>query len=325
MTQKDLRAFDEAARLAVADFANLDASTLTRMEYSENATYQVKDYAGQAFVLRINRPFYHSKAQIAAEIHWLHDLHMALPFAVSKPIAMANGDYIGTQHVEGTRYHSTLFTFVAGQAPAEGDVNVFEQLGEITAQFHTHSVQQHARYQHYDRMTWDELTILGEDAKWGRWQDGRGMTAARIAQYEQAVALMRERLAAYGKHPSRFGLIHADLRSANLLVAQGELKIIDFDDCGFSWLLYDFAAAISFVEHEPYVADLQAAWLKGYRRYRALTEEDEAMLATFVLLRRLQLIAWIGSRTNATTERLGAAYTYASDALVARYLAPPNG
>ena len=73
------------------------------------------------------------------------------------------------------------------------------------------------------------------------------------------------------------------------------------------------------------MADLQAAWLTGYRRYRALTEEDEAMLATFVLLRRLQLIAWIGSRTNATTERLGAAYTYASDALVARYLAPPNG
>lgn len=308
--------FYEAARQALSDY-RLQAP-IRLLEYSENATFIVD--TTPPYVLRINRPTYHSAAQIEAEIHWLHDLHRALPFAVSRPIPKVDGGYIGKHTLNGITYHSTLFTFVAGQAPAKASVAVFEQLGEITAQFHAHSVAHHARYASYNRPHWNEATILGEQAKWGRWQDGRGMTPQRIAYYERAVALMRARLAQYGKSKTRYGLIHADLRQANLLMEAGELKIIDFDDCGFSWLLYDFAAAISFIEHQPYVADLQAGWLKGYRRFRALSTEDEAMLSTFILLRRLQLIAWIGSRTNATTEQLGAQYTYDSDALVAAYL-----
>lgn len=315
-----LQLFRKAASLALLAYEDLLPHTLRLLEYSENATYVVENKRGQKFVLRINRPYYHSEAEIAAEIQWLHELHKALPFAVSQPIARLDNAFIGKVMLEGQPYYSTLFSFVKGATPHEASTAVFEQLGEITAQFHNHSVQQHERYQHYDRLTWDEATILGEAAKWGRWQDGRGMTASRLALYERAAALMQQRLALYGKSPERFGLIHADLRKANLLLEGTELKIIDFDDCGFSWFLYDFAAAISFVEHEPYIPQLQAAWLKGYERFRVLTAQDKEMLSTFVLLRRFQLIAWIGSRTNATTERLGAAYTYASDALVMTYL-----
>jgi Ser/Thr protein kinase RdoA (MazF antagonist) len=36
-------------------------------------------------------------------------------------------------------------------------------------------------------------------------------------------------------------------------------------DCGFSWFFYDFATAVSFMEHEPVVAELRASWLDGDR------------------------------------------------------------
>ena len=46
----------------------------------------------------------------------------------------------------------------------------------------------------------------------------------------------------------RFGLVHADLRLANLLVEDEKVNVIDFDDCGYSWFMYDFGTAVSFID-----------------------------------------------------------------------------
>ena len=44
-----------------------------------------------------------------------------------------------------------------------------------------------------------------------------------------------------------------------------DLGVIDFDDCGFGWYMYDLAAAVSFIEHDPRVPELIDAWARGYR------------------------------------------------------------
>lgn len=64
---------------------------------------------------------------------------------------------------------------------------------------------------------------------------------------KETLARVRDALTHYGKDSQRYGLIHADLRLTNLLLLNGETRVIDFDDCGFSWYLHDLAAAISFV------------------------------------------------------------------------------
>ena len=106
---------------------------------------------------------------------------------------------------------------------------------------------------------------------------------------------LRADLAVYGEGRDRFGLIHADMRLANLLVDGAGVTLIDFDDCGFSWFLYDFAAAISFFEDSSKIPELQRRWLGGYEGIRPLTPEDRAMIDAMVLLRRMALLAWIGS------------------------------
>jgi Ser/Thr protein kinase RdoA (MazF antagonist) len=116
--------------------------------------------------------------------------------------------------------------------------------------------------------------------------------------------------------PRRFGLVHADLRLANLLVAEPHLRIIDFDDCGFSWFLYDFASAVSFIEHEPIVPDLLHAWITGYRRIAPLSAEELEELPTFVVLRRILLMAWLASHAEIPFARqFGADYTAGTIAL----------
>ncbi|MEM1342620.1 MAG: phosphotransferase, partial [Pseudomonadota bacterium] len=97
----------------------------------------------------------------------------------------------------------------------------------------------------------------------------------------------------------RFGLIHADMRLANILTAQDRPWLIDFDDCGFGWLMYDFAAAISFIEDDPRIPALKAAWLAGYQTQRPLSPADLAEIDTLIMLRRMALLAWIGSHIEA--------------------------
>ena len=81
----------------------------------------------------------------------------------------------------------------------------------------------------------------------------------------------------------RFGLIHADMRLANLLVDGERTVLLDFDDSGFGWFLYDLAASLSFYETSPQVPALIRAWLTGYLEVRALKPEDIRMIDAMIL------------------------------------------
>jgi len=115
--------------------------------------------------------------------------------------------------------------------------------------------------------------------------------------------------------------IHTDLLRPNLLVHDGSVSVIDFDDAGFSWYLYDLGTTVSFFEHEPVVPALVDSWLEGYRRAGRLSAADEAEIWTFIMFRRLLLVAWIGShRAVDIAAELGAGYTQGSCDLAESYL-----
>ncbi|MGE4353213.1 MAG: phosphotransferase enzyme family protein [Oscillospiraceae bacterium] len=101
-----------------------------------------------------------------------------------------------------------------------------------------------------------------------------------------------------GKSKDRYGLIHADLRLANLLIEGSKIKVIDFDDCGFSWYLHDMASAVSFIEDRPITPSLIDAWKTGYTKVDCLTYADDLEGDTFIMQRRLQLLAWITSHMD---------------------------
>ena len=201
--------------------------------------------------------------------------------------------------------------------------HLFERLGTLAARMHGHA-RSWRRPAWFTRHAWDADGCLGPGARWGRWEDGVGVGPAERSVLAPAVALLRHRLAAFGTGPDRFGLVHADMRAANLLVPPGpvgEVVLLDFDDCGAGWFLYDLGAALSFVEDSPRGPELVDAWVRGYRAEAPLSAAEEAELDTFVLLRRLLLVAWLGSHPDADLARtLGAAFTTASCDLAEAYL-----
>jgi Ser/Thr protein kinase RdoA (MazF antagonist) len=308
--------------LALYDIGGRPSARLINL--SENATFKVEG-GERPYALRIHRDGYHSPAAIASELAWAVALREAGVVVTPRPVWTREGTLIAHRaHPAMARARAiVLFDWESGSEPGIGDdlARPFETLGAVTARMHQHA-KAWSRPPGFTRLTWDFESALGEAAPhWGRWRDGMGLDAPTEALFARTVQTIGRRLAAYGKGPDRFGLVHCDLRLANLLVDGETVKAIDFDDMGFSWFMYDAATPVSFYEHEPQVPNLIAAWVSGYRSVAPLAAEDEAEIPTFVMLRRLLLVAWIGSHSETElATSMGVAYTEGTVPLCERYL-----
>lgn len=290
---------------------------------SENATYLVEASGGYKAVLRVHRENYHSKRAIESELAWIDALGSEGVVETPHYYPGRDGHAIQQATIDGIKEPRflVLFEFVEGKAPDEtDDMTVgFEKLGTIAASCHEHSLRWQ-RPSAFERLTWDTEAVFGPTPTWGHWRHAPNVTDDVSNVLEAVEKTIRQRLKTYGKAAHRYNLIHADMRLANLLVSNAGTRLIDFDDCGMGWLMYDFAAAISFIEDDPRIPSLKSAWLQGYRAVRPLDKADEAEIDTFIMLRRMALLAWIGSHIEApepkkyaptfakTTARLGKDY-----------------
>ncbi|MBG0824069.1 phosphotransferase [Planomonospora sp. ID91781] len=310
------------ARTAVRLYG-LPGAEVTLINVSENATFRVDDpETGLRAVLRVHRLGYHSTAAIRSELAWLEALREEAGVRTPEVLRAPEGSRVLTVPGEPSR-ECVLFEFLPGTEPPQDRlVEGFERLGATTARMHRHA-RSWRRPAAFTRFHWDHGAALGRESRWGRWQDGPGMDPEALAVLGRLAEELRGRLRRFGRDSGRYGLIHADLRLANLLVTgDGPPSVIDFDDCGFGWYLYDLAAALSFIEHRPEVPAMIDAWLRGYRTVLGLPAEDEAEIWTFVMFRRLLLVAWIGSHAGVETAAgLGAGYTRGTCELAERYLA----
>jgi Ser/Thr protein kinase RdoA (MazF antagonist) len=310
------------ARAALARYGVSPGTTVRLLNVSENATYLVDDPDGAPSVLRVHRLGYHSEAEIASELAWMDALRAEAGVRTPRVLPASDGARIvsAADDVSTERRPCVRFEYLLGAEPAGDSLPHFEELGEITARMHRHA-RQWVRPGWFTRFHWDYGAAFGASARWGRWQDGVGVGPAEREILGRLDAKLAGRLARFGTRPDRYGLVHADTRLANLLVGPEGVSVIDFDDCGFSWYLYDVGTAVSFFEHEPHVPALIDSWLTGYRRVSDLPPADEAEIWTFIMYRRLLLVAWIGSHTGVDiAQELGAGYTRDSCDLAEKYL-----
>jgi Ser/Thr protein kinase RdoA (MazF antagonist) len=318
------------ARAALRGYDCHPDASVALLNVSENATFLVSDPSTGPSVLRVHRLGYHTEPEITSELAWMDALRAEAGVRTPRVLPATDGRRVVTVAEPGTpaRY-CVRFEFLpgtelggepAGDGPGWLTGRHFEELGEITARMHRHA-RHWPRPAWFTRFHWDYPAAFGDQARWGRWQDGVGVGPAERRVLARLDDALRARLTVFGQGPERYGLVHADTRLANLLVHQGSVSVIDFDDCGFSWYLYDLGTSVSFFEHLPEVPGLVDSWLAGYRRVGRLTAGDEAEIWTFIMFRRLLLLAWIGSHQGVDiAAELGAGYTRGTCDLAESYL-----
>lgn len=287
---------------------------------SENATLKVTNL-NHRYALRIHRPDYHSFNAIQSELLWLDALRAS---GIEVPKAIANKDGEQVQKIilaDGGSRYAVMFEWIEGDMPtSEVDPKAFFALGAITAQLHQHA-KNWQRPENFERIIWNHQTMVSENAHWGRWQDAPYLNNDDHPIIEQALQKVAQQMASYGMNDDRYGLIHADLRLTNILLLNGQTRVIDFDDCGMGWYMHDLAAAISFNEHLANAPRWVDHWLNGYETQGHCDDADLAILPAMIIQRRIQMLAWTGTHAQTQmTLSLGDQWANESVRLCRRYL-----
>ncbi|HZW36172.1 MAG: phosphotransferase enzyme family protein [Deltaproteobacteria bacterium] len=300
-------------------------STATLINYTENATYRVDDPdSGERFIFRIYRLGYHDRPGIESEMQWMGALRRDAGVETPGVIPGKNGaplQTLGDPPVPGPLF-GAMFTFLTGSEPTEDNLpESFRRMGEVAGRMHRHS-RTWVPPDDFRRPEWNFDTMLaGPRPVWGRWEEGVGLDSSSRLLLGRAVEVVSRRLGEFGRGKEHSGLVHADLRLANLLFDGDRTKVIDFDDCGFGWYLYDLSTALTFIEERPDVPDLIRAWLEGYRRVMTMTGDEEREIPTFLMLRRMMVMSWIASHADTElAQSEGVGYTLGTCRIAKRYL-----
>lgn len=241
---------------------------------SENTTFIIKKGSIPFYTLRISRRGYRTYSQLRAELEWLgaiKDTDFAKP--VSKIL-----------DIDG--YYCIFFEYIEGKMPSYNSESVLFNIGKIAAKLHKFADIS------LDRPIWNIENMTGEKGLWGNWRENKELTYKDRDIIEKALDIADKNIKNY--HTKKYGLIHADLRITNII--QGDkYYAIDFDDCGYGYFMQDIAAALSFMENSENIEALKLAWFKGYEEISPLDAKDKETADHFMLLRRIQLLAWVTS------------------------------
>lgn len=302
-------------------------SNISLLTVSENATFLAYDETSNTkMILRVHAAGYHNYDEIKSELDWIIALREDNVLSTPAPIKTFKDELITVVNDGDKEHFVVAFEFMDGKEPKVNKdlCSWFEELGIITAKLHQHS-KNWDRPTGFIRKNWSLENSIGPNGYWGDWKKAISIDSDGAEIISQAIEVISKRLEVYGMSPDRFGLVHADLRLANLLINKDSMNVIDFDDSGFSWYSYDFAAAISFHELDPTVPELKKSWIKGYRSIAEFSQKDEDEICTFIMLRRIMLTAWLESHNHSTENKeLGAAFTDGTISLAIKYISKNN-
>jgi len=98
-------------------------------------------------------------------------------------------------------------------------------------------------------------------------------------------------------------MIHADFAPENILVDGDRLRLIDFDDAGFGWHVFELATSLFFIIEEPYFEQAKESFISGYHKHREMSDDSLKNLDLIMLARSLTYIGWMHTRSYTETAK----------------------
>ncbi|MDG4898565.1 phosphotransferase [Mesorhizobium sp. WSM4976] len=290
----------------------LDESEPELLKFRENAVFRVTLAGGRSAALRIHRLRYHSDAALRSELQWMAHLR-SHGIAAPEPIPSRQGDLLS--HIaaaDGEVRQVDCLSWLEGDALGQARVPllhgserlaaIFHELGRTIASMHNAT----ARWRPpagFQRHRWDFDGFFGRNPNWGEFHTSTLIAAEQREMVARGRLKAMDMLSDYRISDRNFGLIHADLVRENLLLRGDTVQVIDFDDCGFGWHMYDLGVALYQNQLEPAYPLIKASLLEGYSLERSLTEDDLSLLQTCVTVRAFALLGWMQSRADSDIAR----------------------
>ncbi|MDO9525835.1 MAG: phosphotransferase [Gemmobacter sp.] len=268
----------------------------------ENAVYAATRPAGRA-ALRLHRVGYQSQSAIQSELWWCAALAEA---GAPVPRAIPATDGALLHRLSSGRLVSVI-DWVDGPAMGAAGVplpgtppsqaSLHRAVGAMVARVHDAS-DSLVLPAEFSRPAWDVDGLTGEVPFWGRFWDHPDLTPPERALLSDTRVWLSKSLTDYQAAGGDFGLILADVLRENVLIGPEGPVLIDFDDAGWGFRLYDLGTVLSQCLSEPCLPLIAQALVAGYAEVRPLTAADRAMVPVFTLARCCASVGWTMPRLS---------------------------
>ena len=284
----------------------LNDPQLRLIAHGENTTFRVdaatSDGRRDRFLLRVHRPARHgrhvdSAAAIRSELAWLTALRADTGLPVPEPVRTIDGNLTTaavSRDLPEPRVCSVLH-WVDGRVQSATPRPVhLRRLGSVMARLHNHA-SAWPLPPGFVRIRWDWQTFFGDTMVYGgiNARDAWDLIPGDLRRsFDRVASRMKRVMAQLGGAADTVGLIHADLHLGNALFYRGDVAVIDFDDCGFGYWIYDIAVSLWELRDRDDYEQFRAALIDGYTQHRPLPPGCLAHLDDFIAARDVTFGLW---------------------------------
>ncbi len=268
---------------------------VTLIAARENAVFRVDAPQGP-LVLRLHRKGYRSQAELTSELDWMAEL-TRIGVRVPQPIQSLTGERcvsVNGRLADVLTFLDAQPLMTGGQLTPEADLaRCAGQIGATLAMLHDLS-DAWQRPEGFARPHWDTAGLIGAAPLWGRFWENPVLTPSQAELFTTFRDRAAQDLAKLGPDLD-YGLIHADAVPENVMLGGDGVFLIDFDDGGFGFRLFDLATTANRLDRHNPTGGASDTFLQGYLAARSL---DLTYLPLFRALRAMTYVGWVITRLH---------------------------
>jgi Ser/Thr protein kinase RdoA (MazF antagonist) len=306
-SDEQIQRLADLAQIALPQWG-LEGANVTPVAYRENMTFRIDAAGGGTFAFRVHQANYRTDVQIQSELDLMAYLNSV---GIRTPVVVSTGSGAQFTTVSGSGVpeprQCDLFEWIEGKplrqtgeafsTPLPELVKSYGEVGRLAASIHN-ALERWERPTAFERPAWNCEGIFGVNGNLGDFRRLTDVTEQQRRLLLDLAGQLTEKMTAFGQTPDRYGLSHGDFLAENVFVCDDGIRLLDFDDAGDSWYLFDLTTAVFDLLDSPAFEPCMAAIVAGYRELRLLPEDHLAMLPSFVLARLLSYLGWCARKTH---------------------------
>ncbi|GAA4911639.1 phosphotransferase [Nesterenkonia rhizosphaerae] len=275
------------------------------MKHRENHVFRADTPAGDSYAMKLHRPGYRTDAEVHTELTYLkalaengHPVPQVLPAADGALCAVVSrGGHTRRVSVmswlkDAEPFSDAAEAFTGTDQASQED---FAAVGALLARLHR-TAESLGTLSDFSRGAWDADGLAGPAPQWG---DPRMLPSLSTAEQKLITAALHKvhrNLSSLEADPRTFGMIHADTTPENILRTPNGLMLIDFDDFGTGWYLFDLTTALFHHTRQARYPALRDALLNAYEQVRPLSDAEHEAWDALMLARGLSYLGWAAER-----------------------------
>lgn len=307
MTKQDAKAGVLRSALGSYGLSNLKARPLRS---TNNTVFALTSVDNEPqYVLRVHRPRYRDPANVRSELYFLEGLNANTGLRVPSPLRNRDGEFV-TALSTGEARESLLvdvLKWVPGSVRRAGaglGPGGCYRLGKTLALIHAYgdSFQPPADF---CLPLWDADAMFTKSSPYRPGDFKALLSPEQSGVFFDAEERARAAFQEFQVNKGSQGLIHGDFILGNCLFLKGEVAVLDFDDCGHGFYLYDICTLLDNLRGVAGYSARRSAMLSGYRSVKPLGAEVEEHFGALMAARHASCILWAASllRTNRWSEK----------------------